>query len=79
MIALEKMRFFHIYRKLIHACLQSMSFSALVEGSSTETFHASRGVRQGDPFSPFMFIAMLEMFNRRLKEDVIIGQLELYK
>ena len=52
-------------------------FSILVNGAPTSTFQASRGLRQGDPLSPFLFILMEEGLGRALKakkdEGIIKG------
>ena len=50
------MHFGSKWRAWIRGCLNSARASVLVNGSPTPEFSLSRGVRQGDPLSTFLFI-----------------------
>ncbi|PWA63317.1 Transposon TX1 [Artemisia annua] len=57
----------------VENCLSSSTMSILVNGSPTEEFRLERGVRQGDPLSPFLFIIAAEGLNAIVKEAVAKG------
>jgi hypothetical protein len=38
----------------------------LINGSPSNFFDSSRGVRQGDPLSPFLFVLVMEAFSRMI-------------
>jgi len=52
----------------IKACLESVSVSVLVNGSPTEEFKPKRGLRQGDPLVPFLFIIVAEGLSGLMRE-----------
>lgn len=40
----------------IYGCISTESYSILINGNSRGFIQATRGIRQGDPFSPFLFV-----------------------
>nr|GFC18866.1 RNA-directed DNA polymerase, eukaryota [Tanacetum cinerariifolium] len=44
----------------IHECLRTSRGSVLVNGSPTEEFQFFKGLKQGDPRAPFLFILVME-------------------
>jgi hypothetical protein len=46
------------------------SFSILINGSLTGFFNSLRRVRQGDRFSPFLFVIVMEAFSRMVKASI---------
>lgn len=54
-------------------------FSVLVNGSPTHLFRASRGVRQCDPQSPFLFTIVTEALGGLLSKAMDLGLIEGFK
>ncbi|GJU49071.1 RNA-directed DNA polymerase, eukaryota, reverse transcriptase zinc-binding domain protein [Tanacetum coccineum] len=54
----------------IMVCLKSVSFSVCVNGESHRFFKAKRGLRQGDPVSPYLFTIVMEVFTLMLKRQI---------
>ncbi|GKD26421.1 RNA-directed DNA polymerase, eukaryota, reverse transcriptase zinc-binding domain protein, partial [Tanacetum coccineum] len=52
----------------IKACLNSSRASILINGSPTSEFSIKRGLRQGDPLSPFLFILVMEGLHNAFEE-----------
>ena len=62
-----KMGFPVLWRKWINECIGTATTSVLVNGSPTDEFSLKRGLRQGDPLFPFLFLLVAEGFNVLMK------------
>ena len=61
----------------IMVCIRSASFSICVNGESHGYFKGGRGLRQGDPISPYLFTIVMEVLTLMLQRK--INQSEVFK
>ena len=64
---MEKMGFCRIWISWIKWCISTATFSVLFNGSPTGFFRSSRGLGQGGPLSPYLFVIGMETLRGLLK------------
>lgn len=73
---LSNLGFGHTFTDWILQCISTSSFSFLINGSPYDLFNSTRGIRQGDPLSPFLFILYTEALSRMIHSWEIAGNLK---
>eukprot|EP00253_Pinus_taeda_P026540 PITA_26540 len=72
---LHKMGFNPFFINMIKACISNPWISPLINGRPRAAFQSSRGLRQGCPLSPYLFILMAESLSKALDSNRRTGMI----
>jgi hypothetical protein len=73
---MEKMGFHNKWVTLMMECISTVSYSILVNGEPHGYIKPSRGLRQGDPLSPYLFLLCAEGLHSLIQKEKISGALK---
>lgn len=59
--------------RLIMACITIVSMNVLWNGEVTDDFAPTRGIRQGNPISPYIFVLCIERLSHGIRKVVNDG------
>ncbi|XP_065626375.1 uncharacterized protein LOC136066260 [Quercus suber] len=76
---MEKSGFDFRWRSLIMRCVTTVSYSFRINGKISKSIQPSRGLRQGDPLSPYLFLIVAEGLSALIKKSVEEGALEVFR
>jgi hypothetical protein len=70
---LRRCGFSQLWISWIRFCISTVRFSILINGSPSGFFASSRGLRQGDPLSPLLFVIVMEALSRIMDRAICGG------
>ena len=73
---MEKLGFDVKWRGLIMQCVSTVTYSIKINGIPKGNIILSRGIHQGDPLSPYLFLLCAEGLSSLIKSSVATGTLE---
>ena len=75
-LVMRKMGFDDRWVRLMMICVTTVSYSILINGESKGMITPSRGVRQGDPLSPFLFLLCTEGLHGLISQVASWGEIK---
>ncbi|CAN6584292.1 unnamed protein product [Malus baccata var. baccata] len=75
LVMMAKLGFDPMFCKRIKECVSTPSYSILVNGTPTGHILPQRGLRQGDPLSPFLFLLCTEGFSALIRNRMEYGNI----
>jgi hypothetical protein len=73
---MRKMGFAERWISLMTACVSSVRYQVRFNSEETEMFTPTRGLRQGDPLSPYLFLLCAEGLSSLLLHEEEVGGID---
>lgn len=73
---MRRMGFHERWISLIMMCVTTVEYSVLINGVAKGKISPTRGLRQGDPISPYLFLICAEGLSAMIKKEEREGQIK---
>ena len=70
---MKNMGFNNSWVKFIYQCIRSVVFRVLINREPSEPFFPNRGLHQGDPLSPYLFLIVQVVLSFNLSNGIVKG------
>ena len=61
------------WKKNVMHCVETVKLSIIWNGKNLEWFNHIKGIRQGDPISPYMFVLCMECLDHVIDQAILEG------
>ena len=75
-VMMKKMGFLEKWISLTMMCVTTVTYSVLINGEPKGRITPLRGLRQGDPISPYLFLLCAEGLTAMLKKEEVAGNIK---
>jgi hypothetical protein len=73
---LSKLGFSDTWIKWVMTCVKTVTYTIRLNGDHLQKFRPTRGLRQGDPLSPYLFLFVPEGLSRLLQQEIDNNQIQ---
>lgn len=67
---MERMGFHGKWIQWVMQCVSTVKFQIFANGEKRATINPTRGLRQGDPLSPYLFLLVIDVLSRLVSKEV---------